>query len=399
VCAAGCDFTTIQAALHDPGTDPAAGSGQAGTAVIEVTDAVHTEAGIVVSKDITIRGLGAENTIVQAHETLDGSQDRVFLVQTDTTVVLEKMTIRNGRPNEDSCGGGILSEGVMTLRECVVEDNMANGGGGVCSRGGDAALTVINSTIQDNTAGATVANSLACGNGGGIRTGSGTLTLINSTVAGNTTATGRGRGGGIHIGCGGTNVLTNTTVSGNTASPQSDNAVSRKQQGHGGGINLHGTLRLVNCTISDNRAIGPGGGVYVRGQLDFVNTIIANNAGKGGNCVVSGPDAYGVSGSLDTNSHNLVADGTCDPAHADDPLLGPLADNGGDTLTHALLPGSPAIDAVPAISCTVSTDQRGALRPRVQTSPETPCDIGAYEAQGEEWGWRSLRLVQSRATR
>jgi WD40 repeat protein len=260
---------------------------------------------------------------------------------------------------------------------------MANGGGGVCSRGREAALTVINSTIRDNIAGETVANSLACGNGGGIRTGSGTLALVNSTVAGNSTATGRGRGGGIHIGCGGTAVFTNTTISGNTARPQSDNAVSRNRQGHGGGINLHGTLRLVNCTISDNHGIGPGGGVYVRGHLDFVNTIIANNAGKGGNCLISGPDEYGVSGSLGTNSHNLVSDGTCDPAYAEDPLLGPLADNGGDTLTHALLPGSPAIDAVPAISCTVPTDQRGALRPAVQTSHETSCDIGAFELQAE----------------
>jgi WD40 repeat protein len=64
-------------------------------------------------------------------------------------------------------------------------------------------------------------------------------------------------------------------------------------------------------------------------------------------------------------------------------LLGPLADNGGNTLTHALLPGSTAIDAVPAISCTLPTDQRGALRPAVQTSPETPCDIGAFEFQAE----------------
>jgi formylglycine-generating enzyme required for sulfatase activity len=88
-----------------------------------------------------------------------------------------------------------------------------------------------------------------------------------------------------------------------------------------------------------------------------------------------------VSGSLGINSRNLVADGTCDPAFADDAMLGLLADNGGDTLTHALLPGSPAIDAVPAVSCTVPTDQRGALRPIVQVSADTPCDIGAFEVQ------------------
>jgi hypothetical protein len=60
-----------------------------------------------------------------------------------------------------------------------------------------------------------------------------------------------------------------------------------------------------------------------------------------------------------------------------------LADNGGDTKTHALLPGSPAIDAIPVVSCTLPTDQRGALRPVVQISLDTPCDIGAFELQTE----------------
>jgi len=62
-------------------------------------------------------------------------------------------------------------------------------------------------------------------------------------------------------------------------------------------------------------------------------------------------------------------------------MLGPLADNGGATWTHALLPDSPAIDAVSVVSCTLPTDQRGVPRPIVQTSPETPCDIGAFEWQ------------------
>jgi hypothetical protein len=112
-----------------------------------------------------------------------------------------------------------------------------------------------------------------------------------------------------------------------------------------------------------------------------VNTIIAGNAGKGGNCVVGGPGGYRGMGSVGTNSNNLVGGGSCGPAYSDDPMLGPLADNGGPTLTHALLPGSPAIDAIPAISCTLPTDQRGALRPIVQTSSDTPCDIGAFEVQ------------------
>ena len=80
---------------------------------------------------------------------------------------------------------------------------------------------------------------------------------------------------------------------------------------------------------------------------------------------------------------NLIEDGSCNADFSGDPMLGPLADNGGGISTHSLLPGSPAIDAIPAILCTLPTDQRGALRPIAQISPDTPCDIGAFELQIE----------------
>jgi hypothetical protein len=78
-----------------------------------------------------------------------------------------------------------------------------------------------------------------------------------------------------------------------------------------------------------------------------------------------------------------VRGGNCNPAYKDKPLLGPLADHGGATMTHALLPGSPAIDAVPSAICTLATDQRGAFRPVIVNSASTPCDIGAFEFQVE----------------
>jgi hypothetical protein len=359
VCASGCDFTTIQAALDDAST--------ASGAIIEITDPVHTEAGIVVNKDVTIRGLGANVTIVQAHESLEDAPERVFLIEEGATIALEKVTIRHGRPSEQKeCGGGIMNHGTLTLHNCVVSDNASNAGGGICNRG---ALTLINSTVSNNIADVITPMVDGCGSGGGIKCENGTLVLINSSISGNKGQGDWSRGGGVHIGCNCTAVFTNSTISGN------------KSVVYAGGIYARGTLRLVNCTISSNTTVGESGGVYVRGEMDYVNTIIANNNGKGGNCVIGGPGDYRGKGAIRTNRNNLVEGGGCDPDYSGDPMLGPLADNGGDTWTHALLPGSPAIDAIPAISCTLPTDQRGAPRSVVQTSPDTPCDIGAFELQ------------------
>ncbi len=366
VCASGCDFTTIQAAIDNAGTEDGA--------IIEITDPIHTEAGIIVNKNVTIRGLGADDTIVQAHETLEDSPERVFLVEEGTTVVLETVTIRHGRPSsQEECGGGIMNHGTLTLKKCVVRDNASNAGGGICSRG---ALTLINSTISDNTADGVGPVGYTCGSGGGIKCERGTLTLINSTISSNKSEDADpfrdvGYGGGVHVGCNCTAEFTNSTISGNRSA-----AIA-------GGIYVKGTVSLVNCTISDNRTSGEGGGVYVRGHLDFVNTIIADNDGKGGSCVVGGPGGYRGEGSLGTNSHNLIEDGSCNADFSGDPKLRPLTDNGGPTLTHALLPGSLAMDAIPLVSCPLPTDQRGAFRPFVQISPDTPCDIGAFELQIE----------------
>lgn len=134
-------------------------------------------------------------------------------------------------------------------------------------------------------------------------------------------------------------------------------------------------LTLNNCTIYDNTAVN-GAGIFMSTCADHCeiqsakNTIVANNTGA--NCNQGGFASFG---------HNLDSDGTCGFGDLiGDPLLGPLANNGGPTKTHALAPGSPAIDAVPLAFCTttlnlaVSTDQRGVHRPQFSN-----CDIGAYE--------------------
>jgi hypothetical protein len=359
VCASGCDFSTIQAAIDDPST-------QVG-AVIEITDPIHTEANIVVNKDVTLRGLGADATIVQAHETLDETPERVFFVEEGATAVFEHLTIRHGEPSaKEECGGGVLNWGTLTIRYCVVSDNVAIGGGGVSNYG---TLTIVASTISDNVARGDGPPGIECGGGGGVKSSRGTLRIVNSTITGNQAGLrSAGLGGGIRTGCGCTAEIVNSTISGN------------KAVRYGGGIAAAGTVSITHCTISNNTVTGGGGALWVRGEVNIKNTIVANNIGRR-NCVVHKDS--GGEGTLGVTSGNLIGGGTCGADFSGDPMLGPLADNGGDTRTHALLPGSPAIDAIPAISCTLPTDQRGALRPVVQSSPDTPCDIGAFELQTE----------------
>jgi hypothetical protein len=171
--------------------------------------------------------------------------------------------------------------------------------------------------------------------------------------------------------------LTNCTISGNTLMEEKD--------GYGAGICNFGHMELLNCTIANNSAGSDlnafGGGFANFGPPQtaiFKNTIVANNTAgaPGTNNCYNGPG--GVIISL---GHNLDSENTCQFNQTTDlintdPLLGPLQDNGGPTFTHALLEGSPAIDAgdnngAPA------TDQRGITRPQ-----GIYVDIGAYEALG-----------------
>ncbi len=366
VCAAGCDYTSIQAALDDPSLPM--------DAIIEIRAGIHTEAGIVVDQNITIRGFGPDQTIIQAAERQEDAPERIFLIGDDAVVNIEGLTLRHGTPSDDKeCGGAIMNLGSLVLARVVVRNNTANAGGGICNRGD---LTLIDSSVSYNIANGEGPEGFTCGAGGGIKCERGTLTLINSLVNGNESMDADpfrevGVGGGVHVACSCSAAFTNSTISGN------------KSVQLGGGIFVHGELTLVNCTITDNITNGEAGGVYVRGHMDFINTIIADNSGKGGSCIVGGPGGYKGEGSIGENSNNLVRGGNCNPTYTNKPILGPLADNGGATMTHALLPGSPAIDAVPSASCKLSTDQRGSPRPSILFSAKTSCDIGAFEVQAE----------------
>lgn len=276
--------------------------------------AITLASGLTLDKDMTIDG--------ETHAiTISGNDAvRVFKVDSGAEVTLAHLTISDGRDTSSecdthSCGGGLKVEAgaAVTLTHSVLLNNRAYYGGGIFSSG---ALRILHSTI---------ANNVAQSWDGGIYS-SGSLTIENSTISGN------------------------TATSGNV-----------------GGLASVGSLTMTNSTIFGNTAAGDTGGLRQQGgTASLYNTIIAYNSGL--DCSLTD------GGALLANVHNLVEDGTCSPYLSGDPRLGPLADNGGGTLTHALLPNSPAIDAGDAAAC-ATTDQRDLAR------DDLGCDLGAYEVR------------------
>ena len=250
----------------------------------------------------------------------------------------------------------------MTITDCTISGNSFYGG---VHAEGMPTLTVINSTISGNSADAGFP---AGDSGGGIHGASG-LTVENCTISGNSAAT---SGGGIYGAR--TNEIVNSTISGNSAGTS------------GGGIYelrrvAPPSLRVTNSTITGNSAPS-GGGIYnkryaVDSIVEISNTIL--NAG------VSGENIFNDGGTITSLGYNLSSDdgggyltGPGDQINTD-PLLGPLQDNGGPTLTHALLRGSPAIDAGdPNFIPPPFNDQRGSPFDRVFNGR---IDIGSFETQ------------------
>jgi hypothetical protein len=266
------------------------------------------------------------------------------------------------------------------MRDCAVGDSRAVYGGAVAV-GGFGSTAIERCSI--------VGNQAAVGGGGIYWSSSGPLLIAECTISGNqTTGTPAidGGGGGMFLG-GITSgvVIRNSTISGNTA--------ANGYPGGGLGLSFYGTLTIANSTITGNTTTGSGGGVGVTGgyhggfgMLNLDSTIIAGNSAgyapdlhhfANGLILVSGNN--NLVGVADAGYFTLTGTGnrTGTAAAPLNPLLAPLADNGGPTRTHALLPGSPALNAGNN-ALGLTTDQRGPGFVRVSGGV---ADIGAFEAQ------------------
>ncbi|HAF21704.1 MAG TPA: hypothetical protein DCK93_02145 [Blastocatellia bacterium] len=312
-----------------------------------------TSAELVISKNLTIQGPGANLLTVQRSTAIGTPIFRVFNIGS-ATVTISGLTIANGNTADGAAGGG----------------NPGVNGGGIINTG---TLTITNSSITGNLTGSGGSNGSGIGgpggNGGGIYN-SGTLTVTNSTISGNRTgpggnggASGTGGKGGSGGGIANTGTLSvvNSTLNDNQAG-SGGNAGSSGTGGAGGdgGAMLSDTGTITNCTISGNQAgdggtagdngaasSGRGGGIFkgtVGPVLNIRNSIIAGNSSP------TGPD---ISGTVNSQDYNLLgstsgATFTGTTTHNiinPNPNLGALANNGGPTQTMLPLPGSPAVDA------------------------------------------------------
>ncbi len=350
---------------------------------------VVTKATISIDNDVILNGEGIL--------TVDGDEaHRVFSLPAGVAADLHQLSIRRGRApgvqfSVEGYGGGIFSGGTLTLTNSTVSGNSANHlAGGIYNNGGTLRLT--NSAVSDNTA-----QSI-----GGIYN-DGTLTLTDSTVSGNTSE----YVGGINNA--GTLTLTDSTVSRNASEyagginnvgtvTMSNSTISENEPGaiynHGTvtminstlsgnakvTINNAGTVTMSNSTLSGNERRHQGIASHIGGMLTLTNTLIDSE------CFISDRDAQANSG-----GHNVESPGnTCGfdqgtdqvNVSAEDLKLEALQDNGGPTMTHALLLGSVAIDVIPTDMCLdadgepLATDQRDEVRPG-----GAMCDVGVFEVQ------------------
>lgn len=291
--------------------------------IVATGEILLTSGPLVVTDDVAVNGPGADRLTLDAQ-----GLSRVLNVAAGHAM-LTGLTLRHGTAAPLQPGGGILAMGDLTLRRCVLRDNQTQLVAGVNADGGGVFVNTGRRFIAE-----------AC------------LFLDNRVPL--------GTGGAVRGGPGSTVEVYNSTFSGNSAS-------------QGGALSLANGGLLNHCTIVDNLAASAGGGVWTPvASVRVANSIVSRNGAPNGPDWLGGAQSGGFNllGATFGSSGWSVTD-----LAGLDPQLGPLADNGGGSMTLALLPGSPALNSAgPNVS--LGEDQRGVARPQGPAP-----DIGAFELE------------------
>jgi hypothetical protein len=388
-----------------------------------------------VASPLTITGDNGESSID------GGSTDRVIDVKTSTasSLTLDHVRLDHGSPpagpggalrvpgsnsvtlnnsrvtrsTSTAFGGGMQVVGDLTLNDSAVSQNSSTALTGLVGGGIRATsdVTINASTISSNQVVSPDDANTDDIFGGGVAASGGNVSVVDSTIASNTVtaldSADASHGAGIYA----ENAplrIEGSTIDANTVSAASSLS-------SGGGVDysdlgtINGMLVIQNSTLTDNHSQTDGGALQVGGGNTAIrsSTFTLNSTGTGrsifysaitGSSLALGASILSENGTSecagnppDSDGFNIDRGTTCglsgtgDLSSTNPGLLGE-ADNGGLTLTHALPPGSPALDRIPAASCTqvdgtpLSSDQRGAPRGFDEDGDSLPeCDVGAYE--------------------
>jgi ELWxxDGT repeat protein len=371
-----------------------ANNGAVITFASNVTDTIKLTSGeISINKNLTINGPGADVLAIGGN-----NSSRVFNINIyKVAITINNLTLANGKAVSDN-GGAIYNRSNLSLNNCILKNNAANWGGAILNYG---VLSINNCILTGNSC---TGGGIFGGGGtyGGAIFSSGGLTITHSEVSNNTvynTIGGRSEGGAIYIEVGGSECkISNSTFYNNIAKGNAPTA---------GAIMNANKLLVENSTISSNKAIGnqkaDGGAIFIwnGSKLTLKNSTFSDNSidaptaqGTGvhmsysstlnvENTIINNNSVYKTSmGTVQSNGGNICSDNSlvssltaAGDKNNTNPKLLPLAFIGGLTKTHALQPGSPAIDAAVSTSLSPATDQRGYCR-------NGATDVGAFEYNG-----------------